>query len=104
MVRFLRASKLLALGALICAGCALAAPEAASADSWRRDHHRGGFWLPLPPPPPFFFPRIVHRHGPYCGHGYYGRYDRDERYERPRYDRDERHERRERHADRHERW
>jgi hypothetical protein len=101
MVRFLRFSKTLVLTATLAAGFALAAPQSALAG---HDHHRGGFWLPLPPPP-FFFPRpvVVHRHGPYCGHSY----DRYERWERPRYDRHERHERRERWGrghDRHERW
>jgi hypothetical protein len=103
MVRFLRFSKTLVLAAALGTGFALAAPQAASAG---HDHHRGGFWLPLPslpPPPSFFFPRVVvHRHGPYCGH--YGHYDRYERYERPRYDRHERHERWERRRDRHGRW
>lgn len=100
MVRFVRASQRLALGALLGASFAFAAPQAATADSWRHDHHRGGFWLPLPPPPPFFFPPPVVVRRPYYGPGYYDRY---ERYER-RYDRHERHERRGDRYERRGRW
>jgi hypothetical protein len=101
MVRFLRFPKTLC-AALAGAAFALAIPAAASADHWygRRDF---GFWLPpLPPPPPFFFPRSVHRHGPYCDHRYdrWERHDRYERHERRRDRHDERDERRERH----DRW
>jgi hypothetical protein len=105
MLRFLRFSKQTLCAVLAAAGFAVAIPGAASAVHG----HGFGAWLPFPPPPPFFFaPRVVHRHGPYCGHygygyGYgYDRYDHYDRYDRRYYDRhDERWDRR---HDRRERW
>jgi hypothetical protein len=101
MTRFLRFPKTL-LAAALGAAFALAVPVSAAADHWG---HRGIF-LPFPPPPPFFFPGVVvHRHGPYCGHDYYGRYDHygyyGDRFER-RHDRHER--RHDRHDRHHDRW
>jgi hypothetical protein len=103
MARFPRLSKTLVAAAFAVA-FASGVPAAVSAGGYRDHGYRHGWWFPLPPPPPFFFPRVVvHRHGPYCGHGYYDRYDRYDRHDRYDRYRDYRRERNDRH-ERHERW